>query len=246
MANPAEPPGHPFPETPTLEGVGVVLLPLMNKRYLRDLARYRRLLASPARIPGERAEALLRWWDMLTPVMTEYQRSTEEILANLLPRTTPKAGAVLAALAARHRMLAVSRLDAGRLLAHAFGTDCPSFGAAQLSFIRFQEEMTATVFWEEREVFPLALRSLTPAEWLRVESFVLAAQAARGSLGFVLPWICDPLPPERRAHVLSAFPPSLRDTFESRWMPEYDRFSARTWPPRRSAKDPLEHAPPAT
>ncbi|MFD4578015.1 hypothetical protein ACFWNK_37570 [Streptomyces sp. NPDC058417] len=222
-------------------------MPLMNKRYLLDLARYRWLLASPARIPGERAESLVCWWNTLTPVMTEYHRSTYEILGNLLPRAAPKAGAVLAALATRHRMLAASRGDAGRLLADALGSDRPSFGAALLSFIRFQEEMTATVFWEEREVLPLALRSLPPAEWRRVESSVLASQANRDSLGFVLPWVCETLPPKRRAQILSAFSVSVRDAFEACWVPEYDRFAARTWPPSRtSAEGPVESAPSAT
>ncbi|MEU3030199.1 hypothetical protein ACPCBC_29410 [Streptomyces incarnatus] len=229
MANPVDRPDAASSwTTPDVEDAGVVLTPLMNQRYLRDLARYRWLLASATRVPYDRAQALLDWWNTLTAVMTAHHQALEATFRALPAATDPEAESALSALATRHALLAASRADAGMFLTHVLDTGRPS-SSAQLPFIRFHEEATATAFWEEREFLPLAARSLTPADRLRVGASVLAVQAAGDTLAFVLPWLCETLPPSRRQVILSAFPAGMTHVYHEQWLPAHARLAARAW-----------------
>ncbi|WP_329345635.1 hypothetical protein [Streptomyces microflavus] len=212
-----------------LDRAGAVFMPLMSRRYLRELARYRVLLGSGTRIPPDRAEVLVRWWELLTAVMTGHHRAMSEVFWELLRSKEPEFEGVVATMNLRYGLVETSRSEAGRDLTRALRAG-GSPGSAQLSFIRYHEEISATSFWEEREIASRALRCFSADEWRQVESYVLAVQAAEDRLGHVLPWLLDGMPAERSDAVFAAFPPHMVRTYRSEWLPAYERFSARAWP----------------
>ncbi|MEV0036440.1 hypothetical protein [Streptomyces sp. NPDC050804] len=216
-----------------LTQAGVVFAPLMSKRYLRDLARYRLMLASSGELSSGRTTALVKWWHTLMDVMALHQRAMNDMFWSCLHTKGPQFDGVINAMHGRFETLDASRTEAGHQLVSALKLQ-KSPQSAQVSFIRFQEEMTAASLWEEREGFSQALRHFTPADWRRVESYVLALQAAEDNLNHVLPWLLDGLPEEESHHVLSAFPESMLETYRSVWLPCYERFSRETWPGMRT------------
>ncbi|MEU0360388.1 hypothetical protein [Streptomyces cyaneofuscatus] len=208
---------------------GVIFTPLMNRRYLRELARFRLLLTSGAHLPAERAQALAQWWETLDAIMSVHHRAMSEVFWTLLRSKGPEHDAVVTTMNTRYTLLGRSRSEARLNLTAALRAGEPP-NTAQLSFIRFHEEMSATSSWEEREIVFRAGRLFTAAEWQQVESYVLAVQAAEGLLDHVLPWLCEGLSVDRAGQVLSALPPPMRETYLLTWLPAYQRFSALAWP----------------
>ncbi|MCX4911139.1 hypothetical protein [Streptomyces sp. NBC_00878] len=229
MADHLDPPPHPPTVGMTLEQADVVFTPLMNKRYLRELARFRLLLASGARVSGDRAEALVRWWDTLTDVMTGHHRAMSEVFWSLLLSKGTEFDSVVASMETRYESLAVAQAEAGRRLTEALRAHGLT-SSAQFPFRRFHDEMSALSLWEETEVLSRAQHSFTTADWVRVESFVLAAQAAQGRLEFVLPWLCDGVSVADADRLFSAFPASVARIHHSTWLPRFERFAAEAWP----------------
>ncbi|MEU9878513.1 hypothetical protein [Streptomyces phaeochromogenes] len=201
----------------------------MNRRYLRELARYRLLLASGAQVSSERATALVRWWDALADVMAGHHRAMDEVFRAQLPSHEPEFDAVVASMSTRYESLESSRSEAGRRLVGAL-RDGDSPSSAQFSVIRLHEEVSSVSSWEEREIVPRALRSFTAADWARVESFVIATQAAQDRLDHVLPWLCAELPADRARRVFASFPASMARSYHSAWLPAFERFAAQAWP----------------
>ncbi|WP_326727399.1 hemerythrin domain-containing protein [Streptomyces phaeochromogenes] len=229
MADRTDPPPQASTVEDALEQVGVLLMPLMNRRYLRELARYRLLLASGARVSSERATALVRWWDTLADAMAGHHRAMDEVFRAQLPHRDPEFDAVVASMSARYESLESSRSEAGRRLTGAL-RDGDSPTSAQFSVIRLHEEVSAVSSWEEREIVPRALRSFTAADWARVEAFVIATQAAQDRLDHVLPWLCAELPADRARRVFASFPASMTRSYHSAWLPAFERFAAQAWP----------------
>ncbi|MFJ4827295.1 hypothetical protein ACIP5L_28920 [Streptomyces bacillaris] len=225
------PHGEPKGAGSALDRAGAVFMPLMSRRYLRELARYRVLLGSGTRIPPDRAEALVRWWELLTAVMAGHHRAMSEVFWELLRSKETESENVVATMNLRYGMVETSRSEAGRDLTRALRAG-GSPGSAQLSFIRYHEEMSATAFWEEREIVSRALRCFSAGEWRRVEAYVIAVQAAENRLGHVLPWLLDGMPADRADAVFAMFPPHMVGVYRSEWLPAYERFSARAWPRR--------------
>ncbi|MFJ2264732.1 hypothetical protein ACIOKD_41875 [Streptomyces sp. NPDC087844] len=213
----------------TLAQAGVVFMPLASRQYLRDLARFRLLLASTEELSSRRADALTKWWHRLSEVMTLHQRAMSDVFWSCLHSKGPQFDSVVNSMHLRYETLGVSRTDAGRRLISVLKLgESPQL--AQISFIRFQEEVADVSFWENREVIPPALRCFTPGDWRRVESYVLAVQAAQGNLGHVLPWLLDGVAGEESQEILSAFPAGMAHIYHSEWLPEYRRCLNETWP----------------
>ncbi|MEV4880116.1 hypothetical protein [Streptomyces cyaneofuscatus] len=223
------PNGEPADAGPALDRAGAVFMPLMSRRYLRELARYRVLLGSGTRIPPDRAEALVRWWELLTAVMTGHHRAMSEVFWGLLRSKETEFEGVVATMNLRYGMVETSRSEAGRDLTRALRAG-GSPGSAQLSFIRYHEEMSAIASWEEREIVSRALHCFSADEWRQVEAYVLAVQAAEDRLGHVLPWLLDGMPADRAETVFASFPPHLVRVYRAEWLPAYERVSARAWP----------------
>jgi len=228
MTDRMEPPPHASTVEDALEQVGVLLMPLMNRRYLRELARYRLLLASGTQVSSERATALMRWWDTHADVMAGHHRAMGEVFGAQLTSQGPEFGTVVASMSTRYESLEPSRAEAGRRLAGALRDGDPP-SSALFSVIRLHEEVSAVSSWEEREIVPHALRSFTPADWARVESFVIGTQAARDRLDHVLPWLCAELPADRARRVFASFPAPMARTYHSAWLPAFERFAAQAW-----------------
>ncbi|MEU9892181.1 hypothetical protein ACIBCS_19560 [Streptomyces phaeochromogenes] len=201
----------------------------MNRRYLRELARYRLLLGSGAQVSSERVTALVRWWDTLADVMAGHHRAMDEVFRAQLPSQEREFDTVVASMSTRYESLESSRSEAGWRLAGALRDGDPP-SSAQFSVIRLHEEVSAVSSWEEREIVPRALRSFTAADWARVESFVIATQAAQDRLDHVLPWLCAELPADRARRVFASFPASMTRSYHSAWLPAFERFSAQAWP----------------
>ncbi|MEV6174234.1 hypothetical protein AB0L99_39210 [Streptomyces sp. NPDC051954] len=229
MVDHVEPPLRPATLERALEHADVVFLPLLNKRYMRDLARYRLLLASGEQASGERADALVRWWEALTAVMTGHQRAMSEVFWTLLLSKGSEYETVVASMNTRYESLEPARAEAGQKLTDALRARAAP-ASAHFPFRRFHEEMSALSFWQETELLSPALRTFTAADWVRVESFVLTAQAAQDTLDFVLPWLCDGLSADRADRLFSAFPASLARLHHSVWLPQFERFAAQAWP----------------
>ncbi|MFJ9319415.1 hypothetical protein [Streptomyces globisporus] len=223
------------------ERAGVVLTPLVNRRYLRELARFRMLLFSGEHVPDDRSELLVRWWRTLDEVMATYHRSMADVFWELLRAKSPDAEAVVATMNTRHELLAASRAEAGRALTDLLlGGGSPS--RTQLAFVRFHEEMSAIAFWEEREVFPRAGRLFAEDDWCRVETHVIAMQAAKGQIEHVLPWLCEGIAGDGVERVLGAMPLPLRSAYLSVWLPAHERLTARVWPRKPQPAPPEDTA----
>ncbi|MEU6061302.1 hypothetical protein [Streptomyces sp. NPDC047097] len=219
------------------EPAGAVFTPLVNRRYLRELARYRMLLSGGEQVPGERAAVLVRWWETLDEVVAAHHRAMVEVVWALLRERDPEAGTVVATMNTRYELLGAARAEAGAALTGFLLGDAPP-SSARLAFIRYHEEMSATAFWEEREIISRARRLFTAADWQRVESYVLAVQAAGDRLEQVLPWLCEGLSSDRAARVLEALPPFLRETYLVVWLPAHRQFTSRAWPRRPAPGSP--------
>jgi len=229
MVDHVVPPLRPSTLEMTLEQADVVFLPLINKRYMRELARYRLLLASGAQVPQERADALVRWWETLTAVITGHQRAMNEVFWTLLLSKGSEFEALVTSMNARYELLELSQAEAGQRLTDALRGDAAP-APAHFPFRRFHEEMSALSVWQETEVMPRALDTFAAVDWVRVESFVLAEQAAQGRLDFVLPWLCDGLSADRADRLFAAFPAALARTHHAAWRPRFERFAAQAWP----------------
>ncbi|WP_331751334.1 hypothetical protein OG215_39240 (plasmid) [Streptomyces globisporus] len=221
------------------ELAGVVLTPLVNRRYLRELARFRMLLFSGEHVTDDRAELLVRWWRTLDEVMATHHRSVADILWELLRAKNEGAEAMVAAMNTRYELLAASRGEAGRTLT-ALLLGGGSSSRTQLAFVRFHEEMSAIASWEEREVLPRAGQLFTKADWCRVETHVIATQAAHGRMEHVMPWLCEGIAGDGVERVLDAMPLALRSAYLRAWLPAHERLIAQLWP-RRPQPGPPEN-----
>ncbi|MEW2425925.1 hypothetical protein AB0911_35940 [Streptomyces nigra] len=219
----------PSSDASALEQAGIVFVPLIRRRYLRELARYRLLLGTEGHLPPDRAEALILWWETLSSIMANHHRALSQVLWELLHDKGPEFEGLVAAMNQRHTMLHSSRSEAGRALKSALREKgAPS--SAQLSFIRFHEEVSATSFWEEREIVSRALRCLSSVDWQRVESYALASQAAEDRLGHALPWLLEDMPGEEADLVFATFPPHVARLYETAWLPAYRQLADTAWP----------------
>lgn len=119
-------------------------------------------------------------YDLLREVMRycetypgAYHHPKEDLIFQLLQEVAPEEAAEIEDLTAEHLVMASAARDTGRLIEQAAEGDTAaeeSLPQKVGAYLRFYRTHMAR---EEKDFFPLALRVLTPEQWLALESQVV-------------------------------------------------------------------------
>jgi len=219
------------PETPDTPA-DTTMMRIVHTALRRDLRRARTALAADPAPDHRQCSAIaeqLRW--MMT-FLEAHHRSEDHGLYPLVRERDPAAAALLDDMAADHEAVAAATSAVER------GADRLAADDDVTSAIDAIDQLTTVLLphldREEREAMPVVSRTITNAEWQRIEQEHNLDGKSIAQLGREGHWLIDGASDADRAHVLGLVPPVQRFVLLHGFGRSYRRRARACWSPRRS------------
>lgn len=207
------------------------MMRIVHAALRRDLRRARTALAADPAPDHRQCVAIAEHLHWMMGFLEAHHRSEDEGLYPLVRRRDPAAAVLLDDMAADHRAVAVATSDveqAADLLRRDDDTRAAIEAIDQLTNV-----LLPHLDREEREAMPLVSRTITDAEWQRIEQEHNLDGQSLADLGRAGHWLIDGVSDDDRAHVLGLVPAGQRFVLLHGFGRAYRRRARACWSPRR-------------